>query len=203
MGKLKNNQFLLVFLARSCTARNINFPDSAPSNRTSRFIQSKIMRISLLILAMMMTLASFRATEAVRVIKYPELLELIDEPGDEVLVVNFWATWCGPCVKELPYFESVQKKYAGKGVRTVLVSMDNAEKLDDKVIPFVKKKGLQSEVLLLDETDFAAFIDKVDEKWSGAIPATLIINKKSGKRIFIGEPVEENELENYIVKLSE
>lgn len=160
------------------------------------------MRTTVFLLVFIFTLVAFQSSDTIRVIKYPELLELIDERGDEILVVNFWATWCGPCVKELPYFESVQKKYAGKNVRTVLVSMDAIEKLDSKVAPFIKKQGLQSEVLLLDETDFAAFIDKVDKKWSGAIPATLIVNKKSGKRIFIGEPVEENELENYIVKLS-
>ncbi|MGB3181442.1 MAG: TlpA disulfide reductase family protein [Cyclobacteriaceae bacterium] len=158
------------------------------------------MRIPVCFFILGMAFLSFSFADSVRVIKYPELLEIIDEPGDEVLIVNFWATWCGPCVKELPYFERVQDKYKDRGVRTVLVSMDDADKLDAKVVPFVKNKGLQSEVLLLDETDFAAFIDKVDRKWSGAIPATLIIDKKTGKRIFIGEPVEENELESYLVK---
>lgn len=158
------------------------------------------MRIPVLVFILSFTFLSFRSADSVRVIKYPELLEIIDEPGDEVLVVNFWATWCGPCVKELPYFERIQEEYKDRGVHTVLVSMDDADKLDTKVIPFVKNEGLQSEVLLLDETDFAAFIDKVDKKWSGAIPATLIIDKKTGKRIFIGEPVEENELKNSLVK---
>ncbi|MFA0961939.1 TlpA disulfide reductase family protein [Roseivirga sp. BDSF3-8] len=154
-------------------------------------------------LGLFIFLTSFNNDQApVRVIKYPELLNLIDEPGEDILVVNFWATWCGPCVKELPYFESVNKKYAANGIKTVLVSLDDADVLESKVIPFVKRKQLDSEVVLLDETDFNAFINKVDKRWSGAIPATLIIDKGSGDRIFIGEPVNQQELENYIAKFS-
>ncbi len=96
---------------------------------------------------------------------------------DMVHVVNFWATWCKPCVAELPYFEKIHEKYKDKNVQVTLVSMDDAKKLDKKVRPFVEKKQLKSELVLLDDSDYNAWIDKVSPKWTGAIPATYIYTK--------------------------
>lgn len=110
-------------------------------------------------------------------------------------VFNFWATWCGPCVKEMPHFE----KYANdKNVEVVLVSMDFIQDLE-KVEKFVEKKGLKNKVLLLNETDYGSFMSKVSEDWSGAIPATLFVDEW-GKTYFHEKEFSKKELDNTIKK---
>ncbi|GAA3950879.1 TlpA disulfide reductase family protein [Hymenobacter algoricola] len=116
--------------------------------------------------------------QQVTVIKLPELQKRLSRQNDTTYVVNFWATWCAPCVKELPYFDQLSTTYAGKKVKVLLVSLDYASQLDKKVKPFVLRRGLKSEVVLLNETAPNAWLDKVDGKWSGALPFTLIYNKQ-------------------------
>lgn len=94
---------------------------------------------------------------------------------DTTYVINFWATWCGPCVKELPYFEELNSMYLKRPFRQVLVSLDDPKKIDKKVIPFIAKNNIESEVVLLADGKANKWIDKVDPSWSGAIPITLIL----------------------------
>jgi thiol-disulfide isomerase/thioredoxin len=132
----------------------------------------------------------------VEVIKFDSLDKIIKEKSDKVQVINFWATWCAPCIKELPYFESLNTAKSVQ-VNITLISLDFADKLD-KVNAFVKRKEITSKVLLLDEIDYNTWIDKVDKSWSGAIPATLIINSTTGKRKFVEKELQEGDLEKLI-----
>lgn len=97
-----------------------------------------------------------------------------------IYVVNFWATWCAPCVKELPFFERLNSE--NKSVKVVLVSLDFKDQLESKLRPFLKRKSINSEVVLLTDKDYNTWLPRVDKEWSGSIPATLII--KNGKRFF-------------------
>ncbi|WP_037373265.1 TlpA family protein disulfide reductase [Salinimicrobium xinjiangense] len=102
----------------------------------------------------------------------------LQQKNDTTYIINFWATWCKPCVKELPVFEKVNEQYKDRKVKVVLASLDFPDKLQNQVIPFVKKFDLQSKVVLLDDPDANSWIPKVSEEWSGAIPATIIYNSK-------------------------
>jgi len=133
------------------------------------------------------------------VIKFPELEKLMAPKSDSILVINFWATWCAPCVKELPLFEAVHQE--NPQVKILLINLDFADKLD-KVKSFVSRKKMQSEVYLLDEIDYNSWIDKVDKSWGGAIPATLIINPKTGRRKFVERELLPGELESLINEVS-
>lgn len=113
----------------------------------------------------------------VKVYSYKELKPLLEQKGDKVYVVNFWATWCAPCVKELPAFEKLKSVYAAKGVEVLLVSLDFPKQINKRVIPFIAKKNLQSKVVLLDNGKDDSWLKSIDSSWSGAIPATLIYNK--------------------------
>jgi len=126
--------------------------------------------------------ASVVHAQQVAVIKLPDLQKRLARPSDTTYVVNFWATWCAPCIKELPSFEQLNTTYAKQKVKVLLVSMDYASQLDKKVKPFVAKRGLKSEVVLLNEPDPNSWIDKLDPKWSGAIPFTLMVNNQKKKR---------------------
>lgn len=96
-------------------------------------------------------------------------------------VVNFWATWCAPCVKELPHFEQLNSE--NKNVKVVLVSLDFKNQYEAKLLTFLKKKAIKSEVVLLTDKDYNTWLPAVDKDWSGSIPATLII--KNGKKVFV------------------
>lgn len=137
-----------------------------------------------------------QAQTTVRVVKFDQLEALLAKTDDTLRIVNFWATWCAPCIKELPYFERLRQQTAGQNVRVFLVSMDDLEALDTKVKPFVRKKNLQSPVWLLNEPDPNTYIDRLAADWSGALPMTLIVNKKQNIRTFIGKAVTESELQS-------
>src|SRR6186713_66799 len=135
--------------------------------------------------------------QQIRVIKFAELQEIINSNSTSpIQVINFWATWCAPCVKELPLFEKLNAEN-NESIKITLINLDFADKLD-KVKSFVDRKKMKSEILLLDEIDYDQWIDKVDKHWGGAIPATLVINPKNGKRKFIEHELEEGELEKLI-----
>jgi thiol-disulfide isomerase/thioredoxin len=121
---------------------------------------------------------------APRVVHIEELRNRIDSKNDTIYVVNFWATWCKPCVAELPHFEELQAAHAAEKVKVLLVSIDFASDFEKRLVPFVKKKGLACEVLLLDEPDYNSWIGGIHPDWSGALPATLIVQNSSGKTAF-------------------
>ncbi|MGC1241103.1 MAG: TlpA disulfide reductase family protein [Chryseosolibacter sp.] len=115
----------------------------------------------------------------------------------KIHVINFWATWCGPCVEELPLFEKLATERADVDVTLVSLDLD-LDPNPEKVYRFISRKKIQSRVVLLDEPDPNLWISKIDDQWSGALPATIIINHRTGKRKFIGAALKEGELEKYI-----
>ncbi len=114
-------------------------------------------------------------------VDYDGLEPYLTKDNDSTYVVNFWATWCKPCIKEMPYFERIQAEYAKEKVQVVFVSLDFPDKLNTQVIPFIEKNNIQSKVILLDDSDANSWIPKVSQEWSGAIPATVIYKGKERK----------------------
>ncbi|WP_264524294.1 MULTISPECIES: TlpA family protein disulfide reductase [unclassified Flavobacterium] len=122
-------------------------------------------------------------SQNVKLLNIDQLNERIKNGKDSTYVVNFWATWCAPCIKELPHFEKLKADYKSDKLAVLLVSVDFKSKLKSAVVPFVKRKGLKNEVFLLNESSPQEYIDRIDPNWSGSIPATLFI--KEDKRKFI------------------
>jgi thiol-disulfide isomerase/thioredoxin len=119
---------------------------------------------------------------------------MMSQKSDTTYIINFWATWCKPCVKELPYFESLHKELKGSKYRLILVSLDFKKHFESRLLPFVEKNQLQSEVYLLDEPDYNSWIDKVDSSWGGSIPATLFYNHFKKVRYFKEQEFDKQEL---------
>jgi thiol-disulfide isomerase/thioredoxin len=132
------------------------------------------------------------------VYKIDQLIKRISNP-DTLYVVNFWAIWCKPCVQELPALDSLHKSQTANAVKVLLVSLDFKEDLENKVNPFLKKKHIQSECVLLDEIDGNTFINKVSTSWSGAIPGTLV--KYAAEKRFLEKKLSYQELQAAILKV--
>jgi len=143
------------------------------------------------------SLSSF--AQEVEVIKFDKLHSLLAEEGEQVHIINFWATWCAPCVKELPLFEALSTKNDPR-VKVTLISLDFVDEIN-KVKAFIHRRKIKSKVFLLDEIDYNSWIDRVEESWGGAIPATLFVNQQTGQRKFIDRELKDGELEKVIESL--
>jgi thiol-disulfide isomerase/thioredoxin len=130
------------------------------------------------------------------VFDYNGLEPYLNKTDNKTHVVNFWATWCAPCVKELPFFEKLNASYANRNVEVILVSLDFPKQYDSKLKPFIKNKKLKSKVVALNDMDTNSWIPKISEDWTGAIPATLIYNKD--KRQFYEHTFNYEELETQV-----
>ena len=122
------------------------------------------------------------------------LEKFLIKQDDKIYVVNFWATWCAPCIKEMPHFEKLNANYKDKNVEVLLVSLDFPFQYDKKLKPYIKENNLQSKVIALDDPDMNTWMPRVDESWTGAIPITIIYNKD--KRQFYERSFTYNELED-------
>ena len=104
--------------------------------------------------------------------------------SDTLYIINFWATWCKPCVEELPYFEQLADTCANKKVKIYLVTTDMRKDIATRVTDFIKAKKLTQQVVFINEVNADKWINKVSEEWSGAIPSTLMIKGDIGYKHF-------------------
>jgi thiol-disulfide isomerase/thioredoxin len=119
---------------------------------------------------------------SLKIYDFDGLEHYFNKQNDTTYAINFWSTWCKPCVKELPHFESFAKSMEGKKFKLLLVSLDFPSVYEKSLIQYLKTKGIESECVVLDDSDANAWIPKVDSSWTGAIPATVIY--KRGDRVF-------------------
>ncbi len=131
--------------------------------------------------------------------KFDALAPLLTQNNDTTYVINFWATWCKPCVQEMPYFEQLHQEYQGKKVKVILVSLDFSRQLESKLLPFVTDRKLQPEVVALTDSNYNAWIDMVTPEWSGAIPIT-IVRKGDQKHLILQELEDYEELDTIVKK---
>lgn len=117
--------------------------------------------------------------------RYEPLLERFTALPDQLVLVNFWATWCKPCVQELPHFRKVIHEYKeqGKALHFIMVTLDTRDNLESSVLPFLKKNDYQAEHFLLDDNGrMNEWIPKINNQWEGEIPATALY--KNGEQVF-------------------
>ena len=131
---------------------------------------------------------------------FEELEHIFNYENDTTYVINFWATWCKPCVAELPYFDDLYKEYKEDKLKIILVSLDFPKQIETKLKPFIKNNNVLPEVKMLKDSDINRWGAKVSEEWDGAIPITLIYNKD--KRLFVsGELHDYADLKNKVSPL--
>lgn len=148
----------------------------------------KIKQSILLLLVSILTIFLFTHAslkKEVQVVKMPWLDSILSIQNDTTYVLNFWATWCIPCVAELPVFEKANQKTNSEATKVILINLDYVKDQQKVLIPFLEKKRIKTSVVLLNEPDANRWINLVDSSWSGALPATLIFNHKTSYRTFI------------------
>ena len=141
------------------------------------------------------------SSDSIEVVDFEGFYSKIDLTSDKTYVINFWATWCAPCVKELPYFEKVNKEFKDKNVEVILLSLDFPSQIETKLIPYLKRNKINSKVILLNDSKMNTWVPRVSEQWDGGIPATLIVNASNYN--FYPKPFKKEDLFTEINKALE
>ncbi len=150
----------------------------------------------LLSLTVLLVACSEKEISTTQVVEREFLTQLLDEPAtDKIQVINFWATWCAPCIEELPAFTAIDQR---DDIEVILISLDDVKNVNSLVNPFLVANKITSTVKLLDDPYAAEWIPMVDEHWDGAIPATLI--QRGTKKMFYNHSFTENELKEEVSK---
>lgn len=158
-------------------------------------------KASLLIFFCAAFFAETKAQDAnVPVVRFIEFEKFLSNHSDTTYVINFWATWCAPCRKELPDFQKIHSRYSNHKVKVLLVSLDFLNQADKALKDFLITNQITAPVILLNEPDANSWIDKVSPQWSGAIPATLIFRKD--QRIFYERVLTYEDIEKSISTLN-
>ncbi|PSR11349.1 MAG: thioredoxin [Bacteroidetes bacterium] len=153
---------LLLFLSSSCQPAPTPASDSPAQETTPPLVQN------VLHLPVTDTLPYPIVEE------FANLAPIFNFRNDTTYVINFWATWCGPCVAELPYFERLAAATANQPVKIVLVSLDFRRDVRTKLLRFIRERPLELPVIALTDNKTNIWIDQVDPTWGGAIPITII-----------------------------
>lgn len=132
-------------------------------------------------------------SQEIKSVKITDLEKIISESRTP-LIINFWATWCQPCIEEISYFLEEVKDHRKDSLAILLVSLDFKEAFPSKISSFAKKRKMTVPIVWLNETNADYFCPRIDAKWSGAIPATLFINNKKGYRKFVEEQISHEKL---------
>lgn len=138
-------------------------------------------------------------TVKLEVYNFNDFKSFLKKDNDTTYLINFWATWCAPCVKELPNFEKLNEKYSDRKVKVILVSLDFPHLYDSKLKPFIVENHLKSKVIALNDVDMNTWIPQIDKEWSGSIPATIIYKNKTSN--FFEQSFTYEALENETLKI--
>jgi thiol-disulfide isomerase/thioredoxin len=136
-------------------------------------------------------------SQQVRSVRITELEKTIKQ-SKAPLIVNFWATFCVPCLQEIPYFQEIVNQYKSNDVSLVFVSLDMKEAYPVKVNNMARKLNLTYPVVWLNETNADYFCPRIDTSWTGGMPSSLFVNNATGYHKFFEEPLSKEKLEKEI-----
>jgi len=154
----------------------------------------------ILIITCLLLITSFGFSQTIKKVKVTEVEEYIRN-SDHPIVLNCWATWCAPCVAEIPDFMETVKKYNEQKVELVLMSLDFASSYPNKIADLIKKRNFEATFLWLNETNADYFCPKIDPKWDGTLPSTLFVDPKTGYRKFFGRPMTDRQIDLEVGRL--
>ncbi|MDA1193273.1 MAG: redoxin domain-containing protein, partial [Candidatus Poribacteria bacterium] len=134
--------------------------------------------------------SAVETTASVPIVTMATLHDALSAAKGDVVVLNFWATWCVPCVEEMPQFKRLVEQYGEQGLRVIAVSFDEVDEIDSRVVPYIEQADYPFEYLVKDKMagpEYEAFINSVDPEWIGNVPATFIYDREGVKRAAVHE----------------
>ncbi len=140
------------------------------------------------------------AQDEIKLVKIEDLKKVYIKPNDTTYIINFFATWCGPCMMEMPILNKFYDEHQNTNIQLIFVSLDNSGTLK-KLPTKMKKIGVQAPVYLLNESSDFSWLPYIDKRWQGSIPATMVVNSKKNIKAFFETPLEKGQLEFYLKKL--
>ncbi|MBS1517674.1 MAG: TlpA family protein disulfide reductase [Bacteroidetes bacterium] len=102
---------------------------------------------------------------------------IISENKGKVILFNYWATWCRPCVEEFPDIMKLNEKYKNKDFKLIFVSLDFGEDFKSEIQDFLKKNGVDFVTYYNNFKKDEELLDYVDKNWEGGIPGTFVYDK--------------------------
>lgn len=132
--------------------------------------------------------------KTVEMVTFDQLSKVLNNTGDELIVCNFWATWCKPCIEEMPFFDRLQDEFEEDDVRVIFVSIDKPED-KEKVTTFVRQKQVRSEVMQINEANskLKSWFPTIKQNWTGDLPATIFLQTDGDVRTFYSGAFESYE----------
>jgi peroxiredoxin len=112
-------------------------------------------------------------------------VDLKSNPGKHVYVMEFWATWCGPCLTSIPHLSKIQTEFKDKNVTIIGISSETTA----KVSPFVKRMGDKMDYTVAVDKDNATYKAYMEAFGEGGIPHAFVVDQK-GKLAWHGNPME-------------
>ncbi|MDB5226372.1 MAG: TlpA family protein disulfide reductase [Bacteroidota bacterium] len=138
--------------------------------------------------------------QEITIVKIEDLKKVYEKPNDTTYIINFFATWCGPCMMEMPVLNEFYRNNKNTSKQLIFVSLDNSKYLK-KLPSFIKKLKIEAPVYLLNESSDFSWLPLIDKRWQGSIPATMVVNNKKHIQAFFETPLEQGQLEFYLKKL--
>ncbi len=146
------------------------------------------------------SIAFLGISQSIKKVKINDLLQEINASA-EPTIINFWASWCKPCLEEIPWMEQNVDSIKNTPIKLILVSLDIKADYPDNITAFVQKNKYHSEVVWLDESNANMYCPKIDRDWFGNLPVTLFINRKKGYRKFYNQQISAPQFKIALQKL--
>jgi thiol-disulfide isomerase/thioredoxin len=140
------------------------------------------------------------AAQNIPKLKMADVVKNFEQKNDSIYIINFWATFCKPCVAEIPNFIKISNKYKKDKVKLMLVSLDLPSFYPKRIAAFATKNNFATNIAWLEETDADYFCPMIDKSWGGSIPATIIVNTKTGYKKFFEKELSAVEFEKELKK---
>ncbi|MBN2350236.1 MAG: TlpA family protein disulfide reductase [Bacteroidales bacterium] len=136
-------------------------------------------RVLLVLILLNLVIFSGFAENSVILISPDEVKAFTEIRNDTVYLLHFWATWCAPCIKEIPDLLKIEEQLKDKKFKLVLISLDFENQIQSKLVPFLAKNEMKPPYYLLKQERGYEWINKINSNWSGALPASIIFNRKN------------------------